>query len=272
MSPRVEPLPEPLPDNEAKADERDEEKALVAVRVDAPDAKEADYRFKDIDDAGKYDDVMKPWEKQNTRFALDVPVGDFAFSCCSELPTGDWTNSVFHKTGADRLIIKRRHLVTETKPKNLKASIWMEVCCCPCKPWKCCIPQQIHESHDMVTQSVPIQSIFFVERNVMQLGDTILPKGCCACLCRSLCCCMMKCCFKAIPPMDNYSDISIGYNRSNESNKMHNDEGKHSAKTQDYITITLLANQAFNLHRYINAILDKTVPREDIVVDSGLPR
>merc|ERR1712003_238396 len=46
----------------------------------------------------------------------------------------------------------------------------------------------------------------------------------------------------------------------------------HKAKTQDYITLTLDANQSFNLHRYLNDILDKTAPREDVVVDSGLPR
>merc|ERR1712181_21085 len=46
----------------------------------------------------------------------------------------------------------------------------------------------------------------------------------------------------------------------------------HKAKTQDYITLTLDANQSFSLHRYLNDILDKTAPREDVVVDSGLPR
>lgn len=235
------------------------------------DEKAGGYNFHALKDTGAYDEVMKPWENSEN---------EFAFSCCTDYEDASikCMTTVYHKAGSDRLVIKRRTLQTVMKPQGVKASCLMKLCCCLCAPWPCCVGQEAHETLDMVTQSVPIQSIFFVERNVTQKGDVIKPKGCCACLCRSLCCCFVSCCFKKVPDMANYSEISIGYNRSNESDMMKNGDGGllggggHKAKTQDYITLTLDANQSFNLHRYLNDVLDKTAPREDVVVDSGLPR
>jgi hypothetical protein len=250
------------------------------------DEKAGDYNFHALKDTGAYDEVMKPWENK------DIEQGEFMFHCCTDYKDPAPKKScctfscctkkedepikcmttVYHKAGSDRLVIKRRTLQKVMKPEGLKASCLLKLCCFPCYPWSCCVGQEAHETIDMVTQSLPIQSIFFVERNVTQKGDVEKPKGCCAFLCRPF----VSCCFNKVPDMANYSEISIGYNRSNESEMMKNGDGGllsgHKAETQDYITLTLYANQSFNLHRYLNDILDKTAPREDVVVDSGLPR
>jgi len=277
---------------------------------EAAELKAVDYNFHSLKDTGAYDEVMKPWENhgigQNDEFAFSCCTDyeqtifedmsccscsalSSCLSCCSvksclssmccwcPAPTSkDATikrmTTVYHKAGSDRLVIKLRTLQTVMKAQGVKASCLLKLCCFPFWPWACCVGQEAHDTLDIVTQSIPIQSIFFVERNVTQKGDVAKPEGCCA----SMCMPCASCCFYQVPDMANYSQISIGYNRSNESEMMKNDEGGLLSglkeKTQDYITLTLDANQSFNLHRYLNDILDKTAPREDVVVDSGLPR
>ena len=86
----------PLEAKSSAADDRDEAKVgvpddgdearVLVVPDERDDGKGTAYQFNAIEDAGKYDDVMKPWETQKSRFALDAVVGDdFAFSCCTEL-------------------------------------------------------------------------------------------------------------------------------------------------------------------------------------------
>lgn len=251
-----------------------------------------EYQFNARDDEAKYNEVMKPWDigSDGEQFEFKCytkwtpPKVKVKQSCWTKLkkalcgscmmtktnPKG-WATAVYHKKGSDRLMIKRNNFEFSRRPKDMKACCCMRLCCqCDSN----CIPIQEHESLDMVTQSIPIQSIFFVERNVTQKGDVLDPAGCCACLIRCLCCCCVSCCYTEIPSMTNYSEISIGYNRSNESNKIHHDKhsDRRSDETTDYITLILEANQSYNLHRYLNDILDKTAPRKDVLVDSGLPR
>ena len=100
------------------------------------------------------------------------------------------------------------------------------------------------QSHNfiMVSQSIPINSIFYVDRQVEQQSQL---RG-------SFC---GSCCSKEEETRTHYSTISIGYNRSNLSDKFN-----ASASTKDFITITLVSNQAYNLHQYLNCIIDGTHP------------
>lgn len=264
---------------------------LMLGQVVAAGTTDKEYQFNARADEAKYNEVMKPWEigsdgaqfefkcytkwtppKVKVKKSCWTKLREALCGCCVPAkmkPTG-WTTSVYHKKGSDRLMIKRNVLGLSRRLKDMKACCCMRLCCCD----SACIPTQDHESLDMVTQSIPIQSIFFVERNVTQKGEIYKPIGCCACLIRTFCCCCVSCCYTEKPSMTNYSEISIGYNRSNESNKIHHDDhsNRRSKKTADYITLILEANQSYNLHRYLNDILDKTAPRMDVFIDSGLPR
>lgn len=94
----------------------------------------------------------------------------------------------------------------------------------------------------MVSQSIPVNSIFYVDRQVEQQSEL-----------RGVSC--GSCCFKQEEARTHYSTISIGYNRSNLSDKFN-----ASASTKDFITVTLVSNQAYNLHQYLNCIIDGTHP------------
>eukprot|EP01083_Nonionella_stella_P018518 51576_1 len=105
---------------------------------------------------------------------------------------------------------------------------------------------------DLVTQSIPIASIFFVERTVEQTEEA------------DQCCCE-----KPEEKQVHHTDISIGYNRSNLSTKLNG-----SASTEDYITFSLDSNQAYNLHQYINCIIDGSHPQfnGNVAIGAGSPQ
>jgi len=94
----------------------------------------------------------------------------------------------------------------------------------------------------MISQSIPLNSIFYVDRKVEQ--ESQLKANSCG-----------SCCANEKSKLTNYSTISIGYNRSNLSDKFN-----ASASTKDFITVTLVSNQAYNLHQYLNCIIDGTHP------------
>jgi hypothetical protein len=87
-----------------------------------------------------------------------------------------------------------------------------------------------------VTQMIPINSIKFVEREALQIKL------------------QQKCCSKddERDPEFNTSEINIGFERCNVSSKLMAGSGS----SEDFVQMVLAANDAFNLHQYLNYVVD----------------
>jgi len=245
--------------------------------------------FQPREDTGNYDENMKPWEAdgQNYSFACcteySTQAGTKKKGCCcgvaekSQNVETKWVHTVYHKTGSNRIIVKKREAASSLeKAKNNPMTKWAVLVAIlgillavsgAAYPddgevekqrnmliiaggimiivsFFLCIfgfqgKNNFVRDQEMVTQSIPIKSIFFVERTVSQKEEAAT-KSCCG----------------GKEKTDIYSDISIGYNRSNLSSRL-----QTSASKKDFVTFSLMANQAYNLHQYINCIIDGTHPQ-----------
>eukprot|EP01084_Bolivina_argentea_P019579 36380_1 len=184
-----------------------------------------------------YDEPMKPWETDGQNYSFTCCT---EFKQNQQKKNIDEVNTVFHKTNSQRLIVKRKdktsslQSVRETCILQCKVTIlvfilgvllvalryvivatifikkekhveYVDVCMifssfimyCWCRSRKL-----FREDQQIITQSIPIQSIFYVERTVSKTEH------------QEQCCC-------STPEVAGiqYSYISIGYNRSCLSSK-----------------------------------------------------
>mmetsp|Transcript_41216 Transcript_41216/g.36398 ORF Transcript_41216/g.36398 Transcript_41216/m.36398 type:complete len:309 (-) Transcript_41216:117-1043(-) len=242
--------------------------------------------FERIEDTNDYQEDMEPWLRdpnaaQNYLFrCMTINKDDetivTAAGCCkgkSEAKDSEKEQtSVYHKVNSKRLIIKKKEQISSVaqmkkNPCALFALLLIFISIIlliaaiasggPGALYGVAIVMlligiaicffgkrgatQMH-TFIMISQSIPINSIFYVDRQVEQQSQL---KG------RSC----GSCCSKQEEEKINYSTISIGYNRSNLSDKFN-----ASASTKDFITVTLVSNQAYNLHQYLNCIIDGTHP------------
>lgn len=234
--------------------------------------------FRQREDTKNYEEDMTPWLRDpnaasNYQFMCSTEYIDElkqqgGCACCSGKKVAKDTDkeqtSVYHKTNSKRLIIKRKQHESQLRKIKKNPCVMFALFCiivaivlfiaagdrgvlygvgavllilglvlCFCGKGG----SVQNDVFVMVTQSIPINSIFYVDRYVEQdvKNDQC---GCCQ-----------------QEEMIHYSTISIGYNRSNLSEKFN-----LTANTKDFVTLKLVSNQAYNLHQYLNYVIDGTHP------------
>ena len=234
----------------------------------------------------KYDEVMQPWENNENEFHFKCWT---EYNVKTEIQSQSIRNleqqqnkgslslstgtSVYHRKKSDRLIIKKREkasifALTRQNPNGWVAFaiivvgiliilygfvdfsltaiiagfiIMISGISVPC----CCNKSKTNALSEFVytTQSIPINSIHFVDRQLETYDANAVQNQCCSC-----------CCGTNAQISIKFSQVTIGFNRSNIS-KAFGITGL-ATNSEDTVTVRLRCIDAYNLQQYLNGILD----------------
>ena len=231
-------------------------------------------------DTENYDTNMTPWVGYENDYLLGLHTAIFAnlknATCCGGGSSGvslgiEWAHTVIHCKDSSRLIIKKRDQVGVFEQAKRTVLIILFVLMlligfiCLGSGSGGAIAVGIlfilgaffvlyrallsasgsGNSYSFTTQSIPINSIFWVDRKLTVVEENQ--------------CCQIECCCPEQTDIDkNFSTITIGFNRNVMSNSFNQTTfvaPSNKDTNLDQVTIKLENNQAYNLHQYLDGIM-----------------